>query len=188
MIPGNEQGIKETKKREIFMKGAADLVLSPKTFHNRPIISKQQLNVIFKFLGTPETSYINSIRNKDLRKWIAQQKKQPPKDFAKLFPKVSEEARDFMHQMLIYEADQRWTCEQLLKHKWFSDIKDVNNLDRSHKPMIESFEDVYLNDYELRLMVVDEILEYNKEWREHLKLQYSSIKSHTTNKLEGLSG
>merc|ERR1719461_553258 len=134
MIPGQEQGVRG--KREILLKGAADLVLSPRTFHNRPIISKQQLNVIFKFLGTP----------------------------SKDFKKVSPECLDFMRQMLHYDVEERYDIQQCIDHPWLQCAAD-DEMNMSHDMIVEDFEDVYLNDHQLRLMVVDEILHFNPRWR-----------------------
>lgn len=172
MIPGQEQGVRG--KREILLKGAADLVLSPRTFHNRPIISKQQLNVIFKFLGTPSQDYINKIKNADLRKWIQNQDYKEPEDLAKRFRKVSPECLDFMRQMLHYDVEDRYDVYQCLTHSWL-DVKEGDSLDMTHEKIVEDFEDVYLNDHQLRLMVVDEVLHFNPRWRDHLQLQYQAL-------------
>jgi len=181
MIPGQEQGVRG--KREILLKGAADLVLSPRTFHNRPIISKQQLNVIFKFLGTPSEEYINKIKNADLRKWIQNQDFKAPEDLKKRFKKVSPECLDFMRQMLHYDVEDRYTVQQCIEHPWLNCPKD-DDLNMVHEPIIEDFEDVYLNDHQLRLMVVDEILHFNPRWKESLTLQYQSLINKTKTRMD----
>jgi len=172
MIPGQEQGVRG--KREILLKGAADLVLSPRTFHNRPIISKQQLNVIFKFLGTPSKDYINKIKNNDLRKWIQNQDFREPEDLSKRFKKVSPECLDFMRQMLHYDVEERYDIQQCIDHPWLQCAAD-DEMNMSHDMIVEDFEDVYLNDHQLRLMVVDEILHFNPRWRQALQLQYQAL-------------
>jgi serine/threonine protein kinase len=180
MIPGQEQG--RNNKREILLKGAADLVLSPRTFHNRPIITRQQLNVIFKFLGTPDADYIAKIKNDDLRKWIRQQEKRKPEDLQQRFKKVSPECLDFMKCMLQYDVDKRYDVEQCLKHPWL-DVADDDELNQSHEQIVEDFEDVYLNDHQLRLMVVDEIMNFNPRWKESLQFQYGALVNKTKTKL-----
>jgi len=180
MIPGQEQG--RNNKREILLKGAADLVLSPRTFHNRPIITRQQLNVIFKFLGTPDADYIAKIKNDDLRKWIRQQEKRKPEDLQQRFKKVSPECLDFMKCMLQYDVDKRYDVEQCLKHPWL-DVADDDELNQSHEQIVEDFEDVYLNDHQLRLMVVDEIMNFNPRWKQSLQLQYGALVNKTKTKL-----
>jgi len=183
MIPGNELGMKNGRPtREILLKGAADLVLSPRTFHNRPIISKQQLNVIFKFLGTPSDEYINTIKNQDLRRWIQSQERRPAEDVYKLFSKSSKESLDFMCGMLAYDPTKRFNVDDCLESAWLQAKDDKMN--QSHEEIKEDFEDVYLNDHQLRLMVVDEILHFNPGWKEHLKLQYTSIVNKTQTKLQ----
>jgi len=172
MIPGQEQGVRG--KREILLKGAADLVLSPRTFHNRPIISKQQLNVIFKFLGTPSNDYISKIKNNDLRKWIQNQDLREAEDLSKRFKKVSPECLHFMRQMLHYDVEERYDIQQCIDHPWLQCEAD-DELNMSHEQIVEDFEDVYLNDHQLRLMVVDEILHFNPRWRQALQLQYQAL-------------
>jgi len=182
MIPGQEQG--DRKKRVILLKGAADLVLSPRTFHNRPIISRQQLNVIFGFLGKPSKEFISKVHNKDLRKWIQAQKDQKPVDLNKRFKKVSPECLDFMRQMLHYDVDKRYDVQQCIEHPWLQ-CKADDELNMSHERIKEKFEDVHLNDYQLRLMVVDEILHFNPLWRKSLQLQYQGLINKTKTKVDG---
>ena len=48
----------------------------------------------------------------------------PTKKFvgiANLVPNVSEECRDIICKMLIYNADNRYTASQLLRHPFFAD-------------------------------------------------------------------
>jgi len=50
-----------------------------------------------------------------------------PKKFvgiAKLVPHVSAEAQDVILKMLIYNADDRLTATQCLKHPYFKDLRD----------------------------------------------------------------
>lgn len=171
MIPGNEQGRKmgrNQRKREILLKGSADLVLSPRMFKDRPIIRQQQLNIIFKFLGTPSKEYINSIEKADFRRWINAQEYRKGANWEEMFPKASSGSLDLMRNMLRYDASERFTYEHCLQHPWLSGFEDVENANRAHEPCQEPFEDVYLNDHELRLLVVDEILSFNQEWKNHM--------------------
>lgn len=51
----------------------------------------------------------------------------PPKKFvgiSKLIPHVSAEAQDIILKMLIYNADDRLTASQCLKHPYFKDLRD----------------------------------------------------------------
>lgn len=42
----------------------------------------------------------------------------------KLLPNVSEEAKDLINKMLIYNPDNRISASQALKHPWFREIKE----------------------------------------------------------------
>lgn len=52
-----------------------------------------------------------------------------PKKFVgitKLIPHVSAEAQDVIMKMIIYNADDRFTASQLLKHPYFKDLRDAD--------------------------------------------------------------
>jgi renal tumor antigen len=51
----------------------------------------------------------------------------PAKKFvgiAKLIPHVSSDAQDLILKMLTYNADDRLTASQCLKHNYFKDLRD----------------------------------------------------------------
>jgi len=165
LIPGNESRADETGS-EIFFHGAADLVLSPKKGVKK--ISKNQLIIIFDMLGKPSKKFINQISNEHIRKWVRARPKTKPQDLEKMFPAVTKECVDLLRGMLKYDPKERLSADQCLNHPWLATAEDKpQNI--THEPIIEDYEDVYLNDYELRLMVVDEILYYHPEWKEHLQ-------------------
>ena len=43
---------------------------------------------------------------------------------AKLIPHVSKDAQDIILKMLAYNADDRYTASQCLKHPYFKDLRD----------------------------------------------------------------
>jgi len=43
---------------------------------------------------------------------------------AKLIPHASEEAKDLINKLLIYNPDNRITANQALKHPWLKEIRD----------------------------------------------------------------
>jgi len=159
MIPGNEIN----GKRKVLMRGACDLVLSPKKGN----ISTQQLNIIFQVLGTPSAEYIENIQNEHIRRWVLHLKKKTPMNFNALFPEVSEECIDFLKGMLEYDPSKRMSPDECLQHPWLS-VEEDDHLNMARDPVCEDFEDVFLTGHELRLMLIDEILHYNPEWRNHL--------------------
>ena len=42
----------------------------------------------------------------------------------KLIPHASEEVKDLIAKLLIYNPDNRITASQALKHAWFRDLRD----------------------------------------------------------------
>lgn len=46
---------------------------------------------------------------------------------AKLIPHASEEAKDLINKLLIYNPDNRITANQALKHPWLKEIRDQEN-------------------------------------------------------------
>ena len=51
-------------------------------------------------------------------------KPQPFVGIANLIPNVSPEAQEIILKMLIYNADQRYTASQLLRHNFFKELRD----------------------------------------------------------------
>lgn len=50
-----------------------------------------------------------------------------PKKFqgiAKKLPNASQEAQEVIMKMLIYNADERYTASQLMRHPYFKELKD----------------------------------------------------------------
>ena len=43
---------------------------------------------------------------------------------SKLIPHVSQEAQDIILRMLTYNADDRYTASQCLKHAYFKDLRE----------------------------------------------------------------
>ena len=50
--------------------------------------------------------------------------KQEGTGIAKLIPHASEEAKDLINKLLIYNPDNRITANQALKHAWFREIRE----------------------------------------------------------------
>ena len=57
-----------------------------------------------------------------------------------MLPNVSKSCIDILNKMLLYDENERWSAAQLLKHKWFDDI---NNVDISQ--LNSSFDDMDLS-------------------------------------------
>jgi len=47
---------------------------------------------------------------------------------AKLIPQASPEVIDLIEKLLIYNADNRITASQALKHPWFREIREQENV------------------------------------------------------------
>lgn len=46
--------------------------------------------------------------------------------FHKLIPHVSDEGKNVIEKMLIYNKDERWTCSQVLKHPYFKEFRELD--------------------------------------------------------------
>lgn len=82
-----------------------------------------QIHKIHNILGTPPQDLLDKFqKNATHMKLEFPMKKYVGID--KLIPNVSEECRDIILKMLIYNADNRYTASQLLRHPFFADQRE----------------------------------------------------------------
>lgn len=163
------------KRRYVLFTGQADLKLEPdaRAQHMRQytrndqikIIESQQINQIFKLMGSPDESYIASIKKPNLRKWIQAQAHKPGGNLAEMFPDTASEGLELFRGMLQYDPNKRFTAAQCLAHPYLAPTAKggVYNV-RTSKPMVEDFELAQqLTDAQLRALVCQEIEHHNPD-------------------------
>ena len=82
------------------------------------------LNLIFKRLGTPSPEVISKIDNEHAKNWILNQQIYPPKKVSDMLKQsgISNEARDLLDKLLLFDPTQRITAKKALEHPYFKDI------------------------------------------------------------------
>jgi len=82
-----------------------------------------QINKIHNILGTPPQELLDKFQKvaTHMKLEFAPKKYQ---GIAKLIPHVSADAQDIILRMLVYNADDRYTASQCLKHAYFKDLRD----------------------------------------------------------------
>jgi len=172
MVPGNRR----PEKRQILLKGAYDLKLSPQRYYYKgPRIPPTQLEVVFKFLGSPDKSFIQKIEDPELQKMvmgmIKDGKAQQQITLQEQFPhtaKASPLALDLFQKLLRYDAKKRLTVQEALDHPWFEDSpvdEEIYDLEYPQKVRF-TFEDVTLSRHQIRCLVIDEVFKFNPHWKE----------------------
>ena len=86
-----------------------------------------QVHKIHNIVGTPDESLLAKFQ-----KYATHMEFNfPPTEgtgIVKLIPHASEEVKDLIYKMLIYNPDNRITASQALKHIWFREIKEQEQL------------------------------------------------------------
>lgn len=82
-----------------------------------------QINKIHNILGTPPQELLDKFQKvaTHMKLEFAPKKYQ---GIANLIPHVSADAQDIILRMLVYNADDRYTASQCLKHAYFKDLRD----------------------------------------------------------------
>eukprot|EP00347_Sterkiella_histriomuscorum_P019754 403340417 len=84
-----------------------------------------QINKIHNIMGTPSQEMLDNFQKHATHMEFNFQ----PKKFVgiqKLVPHVSQDAQDVIMKMVIYNADDRFTASQLLKHPYFKELRDAD--------------------------------------------------------------
>jgi len=74
-------------------------------------------------LGTPPQEILDAFQ-KNATHMKLDFKTQPFVGIANLIPQVSQEVQQVILKMLIYNADQRYTASQLLRHSVFKELRE----------------------------------------------------------------
>jgi mitogen-activated protein kinase 1/3 len=101
------------------------------------------LNLIFKFLGTPNTEIIEQVENVHAKNWILKQEYYPPKRVSDHLKKtVSNEAKDLLDKCLVIDPNKRITAKEALHHPYFENIFEEGIDDKISQMKFDfSFED-----------------------------------------------
>ena len=89
-----------------------------------------QVHKIHHILGTPEEALLDKFQrhasHMDFTEFRL--RRVEGAGIAKLIPQASPEVIDLIEKLLIYNADNRITASQALKHPWFREIREQENM------------------------------------------------------------
>ena len=125
--------------------------------------TKNQLDIIFDFFGTPTEDFISSIPKERLRKFLRSIPPKKPKSLDILFPKADPLAVDLLKQMLIVDYRKRFTIDDALKHPYLKDLYCMED-EPTREPVPAGefeFEKYPLSLQQLKDLVYEEILLYH---------------------------
>jgi len=122
----------------------------------------QQLRLIIETTGQPSAEDLKTINNPQAVEYIKALPKRPPQPWAKLYPEASPAALDLLSRMLAFDARNRITAAEALRHEYLVALHNVND-----EPDAEAFdfnferEDV--TEHELRRLIWDQLRNFHKE-------------------------
>merc|ERR1719361_1967027 len=87
----------------------------------------EQLKIIFKVIGTPNSDSLEWIKTPEAKKWVGGMKKCEGRNFDELFKGASEDVRDILKLMLLLDPEKRQPVESLLEHP---SVKELHNVKR----------------------------------------------------------
>ena len=132
-----------------------------------------QLRVVFDLIGTPSQPEIDNFGDKNVRIYLGNMTKTKPENLATMFPATNEAGIKLLVDMLKFDVNKRISADDALKSAYLNNVRDekMNNFGNAKIQKFE-FEDIDIDEKKLRGMILDEIMEYNPEWKQELKAKY----------------
>jgi negative regulator of the PHO system len=114
----------------------AELVLLQPLFPGKN--NQDQIQCIFKILGTPSLELLNYLTNNTgIPSWIGDFPFYQPTSWAKLFPSLPPAGLNLIARMLDYRPTMRISAKEALEHSFFSDLPFKNNNNSSSNNSIQ---------------------------------------------------
>lgn len=129
-----------------------------------------QLNCIFRTIGTPTNSEISRIGNEKAQKYLKHLKKHNPKkciNFAERFPYVDDSVLLLLKSLLQFDPKKRPTIDELCAHEFFEKVRDPGCESMILSSISYDFEDTELSMQTIREVIAQEILLHNPQFRSH---------------------
>ncbi|KNC51577.1 CMGC/MAPK protein kinase [Thecamonas trahens ATCC 50062] len=129
----------------------------------------QQLALTLELVGTPADDVIDSILNKNARRYVKSYRKVERKPFGELFPRASAEAIDLLETLLQWNPLDRPTAEEALEHPFLQDYRNEADEKKSKDKFLQfDFEQTKLSIPTIRRLVYNEMLFFHPELGEHI--------------------
>lgn len=123
----------------------------------------EQLKIIFKVIGTPNSDSLEWIKTPEAKKWVGSMKKCPGRNFDDLFSGSTEDVRDILKRMLLLDPDKRGSVEDLLEHPSVKELHNIKRETTCEKFNIDfEFEAAINTIFGVRHMMFEEFTKFNK--------------------------
>ena len=131
------------KRRKPLFPGSSCYPLSPDmdAIRETNIIhttNTDQLNIIFKTLGTPTADSLSFITDENAKEYVYKLPKYKGNSLTDTFPWADSDAIQLLKQTLQYNPFQRITAKEALRHNYFLDIRDKKSEEISPDPIFLS--------------------------------------------------
>jgi len=131
-------------------------------FHTRG--NRDQLNVIFNILGTPNKDDLAWLSKEDARRYIQCFQPREGSGLKNRFEHAPPEAVDLLFRMLIFNANKRITIQESIDHEYFKDVRNSEVEKIAEQTVILDFEsDAELCEKRLRFYFLREVQRFHPE-------------------------
>jgi serine/threonine protein kinase len=122
----------------------------------------QQLRLIIETLGPPSAEDLKTINNPQAVEYIKALPRRPPVPWAKLYPEASPAALDLLKRMLAFDARERITAAEALRHEYLVALHKVND-EPDAEPFDFQFERDDVSEHELRRLIWDQLRNFHSD-------------------------
>lgn len=122
----------------------------------------QQLRLIIEILGPPSAEDLKTINNPQAVEYIKALPRRPPVPWTKLYPDASPAALDLLKRMLAFDARERITAAEALRHEYLVALHNVND-EPDAEPFDFQFERDDVSEHELRRLIWDQLRNFHKD-------------------------
>ncbi|KAF7457131.1 putative cell-cycle-associated protein kinase MAPK [Cryptosporidium felis] len=126
--------------------------------------NRDQLNMIFNVLGSPQDEDIEALEKDDAKRYIRIFNKRSGIDLQSRFPGASSQSIDLLRKMLVFNPKKRITVDEALNHPLFKNIRNETVEAISHEKVTLPFDDWgSMTEKELRYFFLKEIQRYSTD-------------------------
>eukprot|EP01025_Chloroclados_australasicus_P012256 TRINITY_DN15619_c0_g1_i1.p4 TRINITY_DN15619_c0_g1~~TRINITY_DN15619_c0_g1_i1.p4 ORF type:complete len:175 (-),score=25.40 TRINITY_DN15619_c0_g1_i1:289-813(-) len=121
-----------------------------------------QIKLIIQMLGTPSDQDLSFLASSKAKAYLKSQYGMR-KDFKRHFVNANPKALDLLDRMLKFDPRKRISVEQALKHPYLAPLHDPSNEANAPGPFEVGFDEVKLDESQVRSLVWNEIIEFQNE-------------------------
>jgi len=164
LLQMNKNVCSSYKHRRILFKGKFDHAFTPNDGYSE---EQSQLIKILNIVGSPSQDYIDTIKDESTKEFL-ESYTYKGKDLSLLFKNADIDAIDLLKKLLVINPQERINVTEALKHPYFKEFQGKSNSSPNPSAVslarVADFEDVTLTMLQLRCLIVDELLVWNKDW------------------------